>query len=95
MQKTKLEILTERKKQLDIQIQALKAKESQQKRKDDTRKKILIGGVVMKMLKSGEMTDGKLREMLDKHLDSERDRVLFGLPVKEVATEIAKKTEKL
>lgn len=80
MTTSKLDQLTKKREQLNAQIQALKAKENKKKRKDDTRRKILIGGVVMKMLKTGEMPQERLNQILDKHLDKEADRALFDLP---------------
>ena len=49
-------------------------------RKEDTKRKILIGGVVLKMLKIGEMPQDRLTQILDKHLDKDADRALFDLP---------------
>ena len=87
MAQSKIETLTEKRNQIDAQIQALKAQEVAQKRKDDTRKKILIGGVVLKMLKAKDLKQEWLDGILNKHLDSERDRALFGLaPQKEGAS---------
>lgn len=82
MNKSRLEELNAKRDQLNAQIQALKARELGQKRKDDTRKKVLIGGVVMKMLKNGDMSPAHLDQMLDKYLESNRDRALFLLPAK-------------
>lgn len=82
MSKNKLDALTEKRDQINAQIQALRSKEQAQKRKDDTRRKVLIGGVVLKMLKTGEMPKERLDQMLDNHLVSERDRALFKLPAK-------------
>lgn len=65
--------------QLNAQIQAIKSKEASQKRKDDTRRKVLIGGVVIKMLKTGEMPQERLTHILDKHLEKDADRALFEL----------------
>lgn len=84
MAKNKIDTLTEKRNQLNVQIQALQAEEQSKKRKDDTRRKILIGGVVLKMLKTNEMPKQQLNQILDKHLDRERDRKLFGLPTKTV-----------
>ena len=87
MAQSKIETLTEKRRQIDAQIQALKTQEQAQKRKDDTRKKILIGGVVLKMLKAKDLKQEWLDGVLNKHLDSERDRALFGLaPQKESAS---------
>lgn len=82
MQNNRLDSLTEKRDQINAQIQALKHREMEEERKKDTRRKILIGGVVLKMVKNGEMTQERLDQILGLHLDSERDRVLFGLPEK-------------
>jgi hypothetical protein len=79
MTTSKLDQLTKKREELNAQIQALKAKENQKKRKDETRKKILIGGVVMKMLKTGEMPQERLNQLLDKHLEKKTDRELFQI----------------
>ena len=82
MATTKLDKLTLKREQLNAQIQAIKAKENQSKRKEDTKKKILIGGVVLKMLGNGEMPQDRLTQILDKHLTKDADRALFDLPEK-------------
>ena len=80
MATSKLDQLTKKREQLNAQIQAIKSKEAIQKRKDDTRRKVLIGGVVMKMLRTGEMSQDRITKMLDKHLEKNADRALFDLP---------------
>ena len=84
---TKLEKLNLKREQLNAQIQAIKSKEASQKRKDDTRRKVLIGGVVMKMLKTGEMPQERLTQILDKHLEKDADRALFVLKESKKAEE--------
>src|SRR5260363_420392 len=78
----RLEALEAKRKQLDAQIQALRVREQTQARKDDTRRKVLMGGVMLKRVKLDEMPEGRLTHLLDKHLDAERDRKLFGLEAK-------------
>jgi len=80
MATSKLDQLTQKREQLNAQIQAIKSKEAIQKRKDDTRRKVLIGGVVMKLLRTGEMPQDRITKMLDKHLEKDADRALFKLP---------------
>jgi hypothetical protein len=80
MATSKLDKLNQKREQLNAQIQAIKAKEAIQKRKDDTRRKVLIGGVVMKMINNGEMPQKRIDEILDKHLERSNDRSLFDLP---------------
>ncbi len=81
MTESRLDKLTKKRQQINAQIQALKAKENQQKRREETKRKILIGGVVMKMLRTGEMPQDRLTHLLDKHLEKEADRSLFDLPI--------------
>lgn len=82
MSTNKLDTLTKKRDQINAQIQAIKAREQAQHRKDDTRRKVLVGGVVLKMLKTGEMPQERLNQILDKHLEKEADRALFSLPPK-------------
>lgn len=79
MATTRLDKLTIKRQQLNAQIQALKAKESKQNRKEDTKRKVLVGSVVLKMLETGEMPEERLNQILDKHLTRDGDRALFGL----------------
>ncbi len=76
---SKLDQLTKKREELNARIQVLKAKENQKKRKEDTKRKILIGGVIMKMLKTGEMPQERLNQLLDKHLERTMDRELFKI----------------
>ena len=54
---------------------------AEQKRKDDTRKKIINSGVVFQMIKDGEFryTKEEWLKILDEKLTNERDRKLFNL----------------
>ena len=84
MAKTKSEKLAElqqKEAQIKAQIQALKARDSEEERKRDTRRKILIGGVVLSKVKRGEWGKEKLNALLDNELKANRDRELFGLPL--------------
>jgi len=87
MATTKLDRLTKKRQQLNAQIQAIKSKENQQKRKEDTKRKILIGGVVMKMLETGEMPKERLMQILGTHLTRDADRALFELAPKQKVPE--------
>lgn len=62
------------------QIEARKrASESKRKRQDDTRRKVLVGAVILAKVESGEWPESRLRELLDKTLTRPHDRELFGL----------------
>lgn len=56
-----------------------KAAESKAKRAADTRRKILIGSVVLARVESGRWPEQKLLAMLNEHLTREDDRKLFQL----------------
>ena len=71
--------LEQKKKQLEARIQKLKAAESAKKRKEDTRRKILLGAMVMKLIETGYWSQDEIYQQLDKFLDKELDRKLFGL----------------
>jgi hypothetical protein len=54
--------------------------QSQRDRRDDTRRKILVGACVLTRLQRGELTQAQLLAMLDPFLTRPDDRALFGLP---------------
>lgn len=49
-------------------------------RKADTRRKILVGGIVLEKLQSGEMERQRMTAWLDAALTRASDRALFDLP---------------
>ncbi len=72
--------LESKKKQIEARIQKLKAIESTKNRKEDTRRKILLGAMVMKLIEKGYWSQEEIYQQLDKFLDKQLDRQLFGLP---------------
>ena len=52
---------------------------AQRERKLDTRRKILIGGIVLTKIKDGALAESELRKWLDAALTRADDRELFGL----------------
>ena len=71
----------ERLKQLKAQKQAVLAREKKkatdQQRKEDTRRKILLGSLALKMQDDSEKA--KILADLNEYLTEDRDRKLFGL----------------
>ena len=53
MSSNRLEYLWENQKQIEARIQEIKAQESTEKRKEDTRKEILLGAMVMRLIETG------------------------------------------
>ena len=72
----------ERLKQLKVQKQATiareESKQKEQDRKDDTRRKILLGSYLLKKMENEENKEKILAEM-NEYLTQERDRKLFNL----------------
>lgn len=70
-------------KKLKEQDRARKQKERQrllaQSRKDDTRRKILIGAMYFERMKKDDEFKEQMLKALDKYLTTERDRKLFQL----------------
>ncbi len=75
--------LQEKLKQLKARQQRLetrrRATESRRSRKEDTRRKILVGAVVLAKIERGEFSDSQLRGWLDEALTRADDRALFDL----------------
>ena len=80
---SKIKAQEEKLKQLKAQRQAAlareRAKDKEQARKDDTRRKILIGSCMLKITEEDEQARAKLIAQMDKYLTDERDRKLFNL----------------
>lgn len=87
----------ERLKQLKAEQQRIEARrrstEHQHRRQDETRRRILVGAVVLARVDAGLYPEEELRTMLDAALTRPQDRLLFDLPLREdtpaPATEVA------
>lgn len=75
---TQLEKLKRQKEILDARIQQVESRFKVKERKEDTRRKILIGAFMMEKLKKEEKFDSMINE-LDGFLTRNSDRKLFGL----------------
>ena len=80
----KIEAQLEKLKQLKAQKQAIEAREltkkKEQERKDDTRRKILLGSYLIKKMQANEANKEKILAELNEYLTEDRDRQLFDLP---------------
>ena len=61
------------------QLARERAAEKKRQRSDDTRRKILVGAVILAKVEHGEWPKERLREWMDKALTRADDRTLFGL----------------
>ena len=79
----KIEAQLEKLKQLKAQNQAIAARERTkilaQTRKDDTRRKILLGSYLIKKMNANEANKEKILAELNEYLTEDRDRKLFDL----------------
>jgi len=75
--------LEERLKQLKAKQQRVEARkrtlESRRTRRDDTRRKILVGAIVLAKVEQGVIEESMLRGWLEGALTRSDDRELFGL----------------
>ena len=83
----RIDTLKKKKDQLTARIQVLEAAEKTRARKEDVRRKILLGAYVLERLKIGDSRAETLRSELDEYLTRDADRALFNLPQKEKAKE--------
>jgi large subunit ribosomal protein L7/L12 len=79
----KLKKLEDRRAKLAAQIERIKARQGAEARKTDTRRKILVGAVILELVESGEWPKERLLSLMDKKLSRPTDRVLFGFSVPE------------
>ena len=72
----RLEKLLEERKQIENRIKQIQAKENSQKRKLDTRWKILFGVMFEKLVVEGRIKDETIAQLINEHLKTDRDRDL-------------------
>lgn len=75
--KEKLKKEETKKAQIDARKKAVAAKKA---RAEDTRKKVLVGAVILACIERGEWPADKLMSVMDKALTRADDRAIFGLP---------------
>lgn len=83
--KTEQERLAEleaKKAALEAQMQAIQARQKERQRKDDTRRKVLVGAAVLAEAEKNPAAKQKLMSLLDQHLTRDVDRAVFDLPPK-------------
>ena len=76
---TRLKQLKTRQARLEARKKALASKRA---RKDDTRRKILAGAILLARVEQGKIPEGEFRSWLDAALTRADDRALFELPLR-------------
>lgn len=74
---TKLELLTKRKQKIANQIRQIQSKEGTDKRKLDTRRKILLGAILEKLIVNQRVEINDVNKWFETYLTKERDKELF------------------
>lgn len=74
--------LEKRKSQIDAQLSDLKAREKTQARKDETRRKIIIGGLVMAQMEKDADFKATMNALIERGVTRAVDRRVLGLPKK-------------
>ncbi len=82
---TRLDQLKTRQQRIEARKRALLSKRA---RAADTRKKILVGAIVLAKVEQGAFDEKLLRRWLDQALTREDDRALFGLAAPERASRL-------
>lgn len=80
MSSQKLEKLEARRAKIAAEIARVRVREATQNRKSDTRRKVLLGALLLSMLDSGELSREKIDSALARFLSRPQDRALFSLP---------------
>jgi hypothetical protein len=79
----RIDTLEQRLKELKTRQQRNEARrrtfESRRERREETRRKILVGAIVLAKIEQGVLEESLLRRWLDGALTREDDRALFGL----------------
>ncbi len=79
---SKLEQLLRKQEKLKAQIRREKNKLCQAERKQDTRRQILLGALMLDLMKKGELDEKKIMKRLDSFLSRNTDRQLFDFSVR-------------
>ena len=72
--------LEERRARINAEIQRVRSRESQEERKRETRRKILAGAMVLDRVKRKDLSEKLFKADMDRFLERDQDRALFGLP---------------
>lgn len=75
----KIERLIKQLAQAEAAKQLAQARDKKKERSRDTRRKILIGAMMLAEMKKSEMTTQAVTKKLEKYLTKDTDRALFGL----------------
>lgn len=76
----RLRKIEEKQARLKAEAQRLKARTRQNRRKRETRRKILAGAMLLDSVEQGDFPEKLFLSHMDKFLTRDHERALFGLP---------------
>ena len=77
--------LEEQRARINAKIQRVRSRESQEERKRETRRLILMGAMLRDRIARKDLSEKLFKADMDRFLEREQDRVLFGLPSRPVS----------
>ena len=86
----RLETLRQQQKAVNERVKLLEQWQRDEKRKEDTRQKILLGAIIKQEMGARPDIDTWMNRLLDERLTKAKDRALFGLPPLEGSAPVAK-----
>ena len=81
----RLRKLEEQRARINAEIQRVRSRESLEERKRETRRKILAGAMVLDRVARGDLSEKLFKADMDRFLERDQDRALFGLPPRPVS----------
>jgi len=72
--------LEEQRARINAKIQRVRSRESQEERKRETRRLILMGAMLRDRIARKDLSEKLFKADMDRFLDRDQDRVLFDLP---------------
>lgn len=88
----RLEKLLLQRKQVEAKIKLAKERDRKQERKAETRRKIVLGGYLRERMNREPKLESEVLEALDRLLDRDVDRELFGFELRATQTENGSQT---
>lgn len=68
--------------EIERKMQSVRAKQQAEQRKLDTRRKVLVGAMVLEQVERGEWPQERFTAAMDRFLTRDNDRALFDFPPK-------------
>ena len=78
MAQNTLKVLEAKRSQINARIKKIKDKAKMERRKEDTRRKVLLGGMVLDQLNAGNLGKDVIRNWIGESAINDKDKKLFN-----------------